>query len=465
MTERHRHRPDKKADKKVNRTAGAGPRRRKESVSMSDRLGASTPSTTASTTVLPGGSLPTKTRPQSRKQAREQREQQQREARKRWGVTGAAVLAVVVVGALLVWWFVGRGDDGAAPTEAGRTERTLTMTLAAGDKAATSGALMVYDVDNVSAGSVLVQSRLFVQGPTPNGLPFGETVQLGDDAAPGTSLADTLDVVVDDTWKVSEQMLAQLVDAADGVLVDVDTDILEGPEGGRQSIVVAAGDARLLGGREAVAFATYLGPEEDEDSRLARFGQVLEQLTKRLPEDRTLLLTTLEEVGATESSTLSNDSLADFLLGYGDIGRDGDASYQSLPVDALETGGLEPALVVDPEGLERLRAGLLSDSLPPDAGGEEITVLVQNGVGTPSLEQEAAELLRAEGYDFSNGGNATQFGRDETLVLISDPTAASQALGEDVAATLGVPTSSVQVSEQGSSLYDVIVILGADFEP
>ena len=202
---------------------------------------------------------------------------------------------------------------------------------------------------------MLVQSRLFVEGPTPDGLPFGDTVQLGDDAAPGTSLADTLEVVVDDTWQVSEQMLVELVDAAGGVLVDVDTDILESGDGGQQTIVVSAGDGQLLGGREAVAFATYLGPEENEESRLARFGQVLEQVTQRLPEDRALLVATLDEAKATESSTLSTESLADFLLGYGNIGRDGDTSYQSLPVDPLETGGPEPALVVDPAGLERLR--------------------------------------------------------------------------------------------------------------
>jgi hypothetical protein len=485
MTERHRHRPDKKAIRKAakesakrparrpDKNAGKQPhgtsRRRKDNVSLADRLGSSTPTQQGSgsgpTTVLPAGSKPTAVQPRSRKQLREQREQQQRAARKRWVVTGAAVLAVVVTGALLALWLAGRGEEVAAPSEVGRTERTLTMTLADDDEAATSGALMVYDVDNTSAGSVLVQSRLFVQGPTPEGIPFGETVQLGDDAAPGRSLADTLEVVVDDTWQVSEQMLAKLVDAAGGVLVDVDTDVLEGSPGGQQSIVLSAGDGQLIGGQEAVAFATYLGPEENEESRLARFGQVLEQVTRQLPDDRALLEATLEEVDATASSTLSTASLADFLLGYGDIGRAGDTSYQSLPVDTLETGGPNPALIVEPAGLERLRAGLLSDSLPPDAGGDEIAVLVQNGVGTPDLVQEAADLLREQGYDFFNGGNALEFGRDQTLVLIPDATPASQALGEDVAATLGVPASSVQVSDQGSSLYDVIVILGADFQP
>ena len=461
MSERHRHRPNKKSGKR----AEAAPRRRKESVSLADRLGSSAPSGSGPATVLPAGSKATAVKPQSRKQLREQREQQQAAARKRWMVTGAAVVGVVVLGALLVFWLAGRGDDAAAPGEVGRTERTLTMTLAANGDAATSGALMVYDVDNQTAGSVLVQSRLFVDGPTPDGLPFGETVLLGEDAAPGTSLADTLDVVVDDTWQVSNQMLVDLVDAAGGVLLDVDTDVLAGPAGGQQSIVVPAGDAQLLGGTEAVAFATYLAPEENEEARLARFGQVLDQVTQRLPEDRAALLATLEGVNATESSTLSADSLTDFLLGYGSLGRVGDTSYQSLPVNTLETGGPNQALVVDPAGLGRLRSGLLADSLPPNAGGEQITVYVQNGVGTPDLEQEAAELLRDEGYDFFNGGNAQSFGREQTLILIPDATAASRSLGEDVASTLGVPASAVQVSDQGSSFADVIVILGADFKP
>ena len=104
------------------------------------------------------------------------------------------------------------------------------MTLASGDGPATSGALMVNDPDNGSAASVLIPSRLYVEGATPEGLPFGDTVLLGDDGAPGTALADTLDVIVDDTWQVSDQMLEQLVNAVDGVLVDVDVDVVDGQQ-------------------------------------------------------------------------------------------------------------------------------------------------------------------------------------------------------------------------------------------
>jgi hypothetical protein len=411
-------------------------------------------------TVLPGKSKAAPVPTQTRKQLREQREAQKQQARKRWLLTAIAVVVVVIVGVLLVLWLAGRGDDTPAASEVGRTEQTVTMTLATADGPATSGALMINDPNNGSAASVLIPSRLFVQGPTPDDVPFAETVLLGDNGAPGTALADTLDVIVDDTWQVSDQMLEELVNGVDGVLVDVDADVLDG-----RTIVVRAGDAQLLNGSEAVAFATYLGNGEVEEARLARFSQVLDQMMQRLPTNRDALIALLTEVTSTGRSTLSVEALADFALQYGEVSRGGDAAYQTLPVNVVETGGPNPALVVDDEGLARLKSGLLADSLPPDAGGDQVTVLVQNGVGKPGLEQDAGDLLRDAGYDFLNDGNANEFGHEETIVLVPDSATASVTLGESVAETLGVPDSAVQVSDQGSSLADVIVILGKDFKP
>jgi hypothetical protein len=283
---------------------------------------------------------------------------------------------------------------------------------------------------------------------------------LGEDAAPGNALADTLDVVVDNTWQMSDAMLEKLVDKVGGVLVDVDVDIVEG-----RNVIVPAGDAQLLTGRQAVAYANFLAGGDVEDARLARFGDVLDQLMQRLPDSRGALVNLFTQVDATQQSTLSVDDLADFALGYGKVARGGDAAYQTLPTTVLDSSSKLPALNVDPEGLDRLRSGLLADSLPPDAGGDQITVLIQNGVGTPGLEQDAAKLLRDAGYDFLNGGNANSFGVKQTIVLIPDASTASVTLGENVAATLGVPDSAVEVSDQGSSVTDVIVVLGEDFKP
>jgi hypothetical protein len=398
--------------------------------------------------------------PPTRKELRRQREEQKRKERQRWILTGVAVVAVVVVGILLVALLSGGDDGSGSGPEGQRTERTLTLTLAAENAPATSGALMVDDPDSSTAASVLVPSRLFVQGPTPSSIPFGETVLLGDVAAPGNALADTLDVVVDDTWQMSDRVLGALVEDVGGVLVDVDVDVLDG-----RKIVLSSGDGQLLNGPQAVAYANYLGKGEVEEARLARFGQVLDQLMRQLPDNQETLVDLFNRVKATERATLSAEQLAEFVQSYGDIARGGDAQYQTLPTTVLESGGGLPALAVDPAGLERLRSGLLSDSLPPNAGGDQITVYVQNGVGTPGLEQDAAEKLRDAGYEFLNGGNANEFGRRQTVILIPDGGDVSVSVGKSVASTLGVPQSAVQISDQGQSVADVVVVLGEDFKP
>ncbi|HEX5017289.1 MAG TPA: LytR C-terminal domain-containing protein [Actinomycetes bacterium] len=455
---------DKGQDKgqEKGRDKGRGKERATEGRETRDQRGGNQPPNKqqAPGTVLPGKRDAAPVRQQTRKQLREQREAQKRQERQRWILTALAVVAVVAIGVVLVIWLSGRGSD--EPTAAGpeRVERTLTMTLAADNEAATSGALMVNDPVGPGAASVLVPSQLFVEGPTPDGLPFGDTVLLGDDAAPGTALADTLDVIVDDTWQVSDDVLAKLVDDVGGVLVDVDSEIVRNGQ-----VVLTQGDDQLLKGNQAVVYATYLGNGEVEEARLARFGDVLDQLMQRLPENSNTLVNLIEQAGAVDNATLSADELATFLLEYGDVARGGDATYQSLPTTVLNTVGNQTALTVDPAGLERLRDGLLADSLPPDAGGDQVTVLVQNGVGTPGLEQDAADLLRDDGFDFLNGGNANEFGVKQTVVFVPDSTPASQTLGQDVAKTLGVPASAVEVSDQGSSVADVIVVLGEDFKP
>ena len=110
-----------------------------------------------------------------------------------------------------------------------------------------------------------------------------------------------------------------------------------------------------------------------------------------------------------------------------------------MPTIPLEVGGAQPASTVDQEGAERLRETLLAGSVPPSGSGSDIKVLVQNGVGSPDISEEAAALLRAEGYEYVNGGNAEPFDKEASVILIPDTTTASIELGNSVAKTLGLP--------------------------
>lgn len=433
---------------------------RREQVSLADRLTIPGHPDPTDGSLLPDHAQPHPSRQATRRHRKEQ-------ARRRWAFTllGVAVVAALVLGLLGAWWLT--RDDKTTTDElvVGRTQRTLVMTLAAPGEAATSGALLATDTDSGTAGGVLIQSRVFVEGPAPEGVPFGETVLLPAASAPGDGIADTLNVLVDETWQVTPAALSSMVDAVGGVLVDVDVDILGTSKSGQSVLVLAAGDAQQLTGSQAAAFAQYLGKQEAEESRLARLGQVLEQLTQSLPEQETELAPIVAAAVAASTTTADEQTLSSFLLSFGDAVRAGEVGFQALTVSLLETGGPAPAAVADPEGIDRLRGGLLAGSLPADASGTAIRVLVENGVGTPLLEQSAAKLLQADGYDFDNGGNASSFDFEQTRVLIPDATPASLELGNAVAETLGVPQSAVQITDQGTSVADVIVILGADFQP
>nr|MCU0266578.1 LytR C-terminal domain-containing protein [Actinomycetes bacterium] len=121
--------------------------------------------------------------------------------------------------------------------------------------------------------------------------------------------------------------------------------------------------------------------------------------------------------------------------------------------------------VVDPEPTEQLVSSVLAGSLPPQRAGGPVRVLVQNGVGTPGLGEQARGLLVEEGFTYVNGGNANRFGYRTSVVLIRDASAAARTQGAEVAAALGLPESDLRVAAQGQSVADVVVILGADFAP
>ena len=431
-------------------------KRRKE-VSIAERL---TPGPSGSQpgdgSVLPGGATPARSR-------RDLREQRRKQGRKRVLAVLAVIVVLAIVAGLAFWWLSKDDEPVAAPVEQVRTERTMTLTLGPEGEQASSGALMVADPEAGTGGAVLVPSRVFVQGPVPQGVPFGETTTLGTVGAPGTALADELDVIVDGTWQLSSGGLARLVDQVGGVVVDVDVDVLAENAQGQQEIVIAAGESQELNGVQAVAFAEYLGPDEPEEARLVRFGNVLDQLVRLLPADAEQVAAILTQTDAVGQATGSTEDIANFLVAYGDVARAGDAGYQTLLTIPLELGGAKPASSVDPDGVESLRETLLAGSLPPGGSGSEIKVLVQNGVGSPDISEDAAELLRAEGYEYVNGGNAEPFDKEPSLILIPDTTTASIELGNAVAETLGLPESAIRTTDLGATVADVIVILGPDF--
>jgi hypothetical protein len=244
--------------------------------------------------------------------------------------------------------------------------------------------------------------------------------------------------------------------------VPVDRDVVSTDAKGNQTVIVRAGNQKL-DGASAAAYGTFLSEGEPEQARLARFDDVLTGVAAALPEDRAALVTALAGLGDGSRSTLDSTALADRLLVLRAAAADGALVSDVLPVKELDTGGTVTDFALDTGQAAATMRSMFPGSLQKDAAGETLRVLVENGVGTPGLVEQARAKLVDDGFRFVNGGNASEFGLAESVVLVPDGTSQSTARGRRVADSLGLPAGAVVPSDRGQTVADVIVILGKDF--
>jgi len=377
---------------------------------------------------------------------------------------GASVVVVLVVG-LSAFLLTRGGSEETVPVGAGPAmQRTVLVQVTGADGVAAANALVGVTPKDSSAAVVLVPSRLLVDAAGTGAIPFGETVTLPERSAPAQALTDLLGVRVDDSWVLTRQGLAGLVDAVGGVNADVNADVVETDAGGDRTIVVPAG-SRHLAGTAAAAYAVYLAEDEPEQARLARFDDVFSAVVAALPQDRAEIAAAVAESGDGSQSTLDPTRLAGRLSVLRDAAAAGTLVSDVLPVTEIDTGDTVPSYGIDSGQVAAMMRSLLPGALQTDAGGEVLRVLVENGVGTPGLVELARAKLVADGFRFVNGGNAADFGFDESAVIIPDGTEPSVRRGQRVADSLGLAESAVTTSDRGQTVADVIVILGRDFVP
>ena len=376
---------------------------------------------------------------------------------------GLPVLAVLVVVALVmgvVHLLAGRGGGGgAASAAAARSQETLLIQVTGEGRTATDAVLTGRDTDGKGATALLLPTGLITDAPGVGAVPFGETTRLPDPATAGEALSDQLGVLVDGVWRLDQNALARLVDGVGGVTVDVGTDV-QGPDG---SVVVARGDKQQLSGEQAAAYASVLGSKEVEQVRSARFADVLRALLVKLPTDSGQVKDLVASLGGDAASTWDAQRVADHLQVLAAQQRDGGLDVQSLPVKPIDSGSDSSTFRLDSDAATAMVKDEFAGSQPPKASGVEVRALVENGVGTPGLVEKARARLVAARLAFVNGGNASSFDHDRSVVVISDDTTKSRAQGAAVAAALGLPASAVEVSDRGQSVADVVVVLGKDF--
>jgi hypothetical protein len=374
--------------------------------------------------------------------------------RRRTAVTAAvvALVAALVGGGL----YATRGDRGTpAGGGAAGQQSTLLVQLRADDGTAAASAL--YGTGGGGA-AVLIPSRVVATVPGAGQQTLAGVLGIhgGADLSRST-VSDLLGVRVDSQWVLDRAALAALVDAVGGVTVDVPADVVRGSR-----VLVPAGRGQRLGGAEAAALLLDLSARADGVQYQPRVQAVLGGVFARLPERAALgrLLARLPAAGRPADAA----AVLRVLAPLAQLSAKKTVLYQTLPVVALDADGV-PTYRPDFDAVDVLVEGRFAGAALPGRGEAGNRVLVVNAVGTPGLGETVRNKIVPAGFAFVGSRNQTPFGRAKSVVVVFDSEPATLRRARALTTALGLGSAAIEVSAQGQSIADLMVVVGRDFRP
>ena len=378
-----------------------------------------------------------------------------RGASRRTAVIAGLVALVAVLAGGGVYSVVGRDSGGSAAGAAAGAQTTLLVQLRADDGTAAASALYA---TGGGGAAVLIPSRLVATVPGAGQQTLAGVLALhGGPALLRSTVSDLLGVRVDTQWVLDRAGLAALVNAVGGVTVDVPADVVSG-----SIVVVPAGRGQHLDGARAAALLLDRPAGEDDVQYQPRVQGVLAGVLGRLP-SRARLATLLSRLPAS-GRPADTAAVTRVLAMLAPLSAKKTVLYQTLPVAALDADGVA-TYRPEVEAIDALVRGRLAGAALPGRGEAGNRVLVVNAVGTPGLGEIVRNRIVPAGFAFVGSRNQTPFGRAKTVVVVfgSDPATLARARG--LAAAIGLPSAAIEVSRQGQSIADLMVVVGRDFRP
>jgi hypothetical protein len=367
-----------------------------------------------------------------------------------------ALLALALI-VSAVWYVAHRGQapKAKAPVATG-PDNVILLQITGADGA--GGVALLGDQHGSAGAVVLLPTQLAVDSGGSGGVSLQKAATLPGSAS-ADGVADALGIRVDGTWTLSVGGLAALVDRVGGIDADVDVQVKQG-----DVIKVPAGQQHL-DGVAAAAYATYTVPGEPAQAQLARLDTVLEAVIGGFADKPAAAVQQIAALGPSSQSSLPLARLGTVMAHLHALDATDTLVYRSLPVHDLDAGTGITTYTVDTAGAAEAISDLTGSATGNEQSAGGIRVLIRNGVGTPGLGATARAKLNKAGDVYVAGGNQLPFDRDQTVILITDDTPEQRALGEKVAAALGVDVSALRISGEGQSIADVVVVLGTDYRP
>lgn len=387
----------------------------------------------------------------------ERRDERKRRGRNR-RVALVVVLALAVVGGLGYLWqqnglpFLGDEEKSAAPTT-GQKRDVIVVHLKELDSDNSSTALLVNNETAGKGTTVLLPNSLAVSTDDAASTTLGKSVDSAGAGPTRDALSSLLGADIKGTWRLDTPFLEVLVESVGGIQVDTDVEVKGTGKKDKGKTLVQKGEKQQLKGVAAVAYATHRGSGESVDKQLARFGQVMQSVLKKMPSTAASATRTVQSLGQVADPSLPDGELGASLAALAEQAKTGSYETVSLPVQA--DGTLD----------EKTTKGVVKDVLggtvkntDPDATP---SVRVQNATGRDDASGDAQVDLVNSGYTFVQGGKAAKVAAKST-VEYSDPGKAK--LAQEVAQTLGLPKSAVKKASGEGQGSQIRVVLGQDYE-
>ncbi|MFD8110426.1 LCP family protein [Streptomyces microflavus] len=384
----------------------------------------------------------------------ERREEARRKGRNRM-IALIVVAVLVVVGGVGYLWSADMlpglsGTEEKKAVAVGAQQRdVIVVHLHNTKKGGTSTALLVDNTTTKQGTTVLLPNTLAVAGDDGSTTTLGKSVD--DDGRTGTreSVETLLGTKISGTWRLDTPYLEILVEQVGNIEVDTDIDVPDAKKGAAP--LVNKGEAQTLSGPMAVAYATYLAPGEAEAKQLARFGEVMRAVLRKISEDPKAATVTVETLAQVLDPSLPEKDLGASLAKLASRAKVGDYKTAMLPVqdDGTLTDAATRSVVKD----------ILGGTVKAPEEGAPLRVAVRNATGNARAGESARIVLVNGGYAFVDSGKA----KDEAESVVIYRTAEDKEKATEVAKTLGLSAGAVKKGEPAANA-DVSAVLGQDYK-
>lgn len=315
------------------------------------------------------------------------------------------------------------------------------------------------DVENqerVAASWLSMQPGLVVDVNTDGQVTVAERGP-GAPSDTGEIIGNQLGFNLGDVIVLDRLAFAALVDAVNGVTVNVETSIVAVDADGTSEVLVRKGNQKLYG-PAAADYVTTLNRGESPSERMSRYDDVLRQVVVKLPGDIDKARSVLGSLGSSSRTSGSVESIAQVLVAMRTALLDSTVTTGVPAADAGQVSG--PSLyTLDPAENEAVMTELFAASLlVPGRNGAVPRVRVYAAGITYDATVAAQQALDENGQALVWGGQVKAAKTSEILIS----SAKLRAVALETATALGLSASLIEIDPSASPGVQVTVRLAPD---